>query len=67
MDEMFKELGKYMMDVSKYVLTTVLISMLFEDKSNVSLYMMTAFAISAILLIWGLSFVNYNAKKGGKK
>ena len=64
MDEMFKELGKYMMDVSKYVLTTVLISMLFEDKSNVSLYMMTAFAV---LLIWGLSFVNYNAKKGGKK
>ena len=65
MDEMFKELGKYMMDVSKYVLTTVLISMLFEDKSNVSLYMMTAFAISAVLLIWGLSFVNYT-QEGGK-
>lgn len=67
MDDMFKELGKYMMDVSKYVLTTVLISMLFEDKSNVSLYMITAFTISAVLLIWGLGFVNYNAKKGGKK
>lgn len=66
MEEMFKELGKYMLDVSKYVLTTVLISMLFEDKSNVSLYMITAFAISAVLLVWGLSFVNYN-KKGGKK
>lgn len=34
MDEMFKELGKYMIDVSKYVLTTVLLSLLFSDKSK---------------------------------
>ena len=67
MDEMFKELGKYMMDVSKYVLTTVLISMVFVDISNLFLFMMSAFANSAVLLLWGFMFVNYNAKKGGKK
>lgn len=51
MDEMFKELGKYMIDVSKYVLTTVLLSLLFSDKSNVSLYVVTAMAICGVLLV----------------
>lgn len=36
MDERFKEIGRYMLDVSKYVFTTVLISSLFSDKSNMN-------------------------------
>ena len=66
MDEMFKELGKYMIDVSKYVLTTVLLSLLFSDKSNVSLYVVTAMAISGVLLVFGLSFIK-DYSKGGKE
>ena len=57
MDEMFKELGKYMIDVSKYVLTTVLLSLLFSDKSNVSLYVVTTMAICGVLLVFGLSML----------
>lgn len=66
MDEMFRELGKYMVDVSKYVLTTVLLSLLFSDKSNVSLYVVTAMAICGILLVFGLSFIK-DYSKGGEK
>lgn len=66
MDEMFKELGKYMIDVSKYVLTTVLLSLLFSDKSNVSLYVITAMIICGVLLVFGLSFIK-DYSKGGKK
>lgn len=66
MDEMFRELGKYMIDVSKYVLTTVLLSLLFSDKSNVSLYVITAVAICGILLVLGLSFIK-DFSKGGNK
>ena len=66
MDEMFNELGKYMIDVSKYVLTTVLLSLLFSDKSNVSLYVVTAMAICGVLLVFGLSFIK-DYSKGGKE
>ena len=66
MDEMFKELGKYMIDVSKYVLTTVLLSLLFSDKSNVSLYVVTAMPICGVLLVFGLSFIK-DYSKGGKE
>lgn len=62
MDEMFKELGKYMIDVSKYVLTTVLLSLLFY----VSLYVVTAMAICGVLLVFGLSFIK-DYSKGGKE
>jgi hypothetical protein len=66
MNEMFKELGKYMIDVSKYVLTTVLLSLLFSDKSNVSFYVVTAMAICGVLLVFGLSFIK-DYSKGGEK
>lgn len=66
MDEMFKELGKYMLDISKYVFTTVLLSMLFSDKSNITLYTITAFAIAVMLLVIGLGFIK-DFSKGGKK
>ena len=65
MDERFKEIGRYMLDVSKYVFTTVLISSLFSDKSNMNLYVLSAVAVSLLLLVWGLWFVG-NSKKGGE-
>ena len=55
-----------MIDVSKYVLTTVLLSLLFSDKSNVSLYVVTAMAICGVLLVFGLSFIK-DYSKGGKE
>ena len=66
MDERFKEIGRYMLDVSKCVFTTVLISSLFSDKSNMNLYVLSAVAVSLLLLVWGLWFVG-NSKKGGEK
>ena len=66
MDEMFKELGKYMIDVSKYVFTTILLSVLFADTSNMSLYVVTAVAVSMVLLALGLGFIK-DFSKGGKE
>nr|DAU76554.1 MAG TPA: hypothetical protein [Caudoviricetes sp.] len=66
MDEMFKELGKYMIDVSKYVFTTILLSVLFADNSNMSLYIVTAVAVSMVLLALGLGFIK-DFNKGGKE
>ena len=66
MDEMFKELGKYMIDVSKYVFTTILLSVLFADNSNMSLYVVTAIAVSMVLLAFGLGFIK-DFSKGGKE
>lgn len=66
MNEMFRELGKYMLDISKYIFTTVLISMLFSDKSNITLYTITAFTIAVMLLIIGLGFIK-DFRKGDKE
>ena len=66
MDEMFKELGKYMIDVSKYVFTTILLSVLFADNSNMSLYVVTAVAVSIFVKSpWGRKFYGYD-KDGNK-
>ena len=63
---MFKELGKYMIDVSKYVFTTILLSVLFADNINMSLYVVTAIAVSMVLLALGLGFIK-DFSKGGKE
>lgn len=66
MDERFKEIGRYMLDISKYVVTTVLISSLFSDRGSMGLYALAALFLAGMLLVWGIWFVG-NAKKGGEK
>lgn len=63
-EEMQKELGRYFMDISKYIVTSVLISNFFSDKGNMMFLTLTGLLVSALLLIWGLSL---NKKEGSKK
>lgn len=63
-EEMQKELGRYFMDISKYIVTSVLISNFFSDKGNMMFLTLTGLLVSVLLLIWGLSL---NKKEGSKK
>ena len=52
-----EELGSYLMDVSKYVLTAVLITMSFADMTFPQwLAYVIAIIIVAAILIWGLFY-----------
>lgn len=52
--------GDYLMDVSKYVLTAVVINMFFND---IAMSRLTSYAIgvvvSAVTLIWGIIYYKY--------
>ncbi len=50
---MRKEFGKYVLDISKYTVTSVLIAALFKDGSAISIYV-GAGLFAALLLIAGL-------------
>jgi hypothetical protein len=62
---MWKEkLGNYMIDISKYVLTGVVISSLFKDfgESRFIVYG-TGFMVSVFTLVSGLLLSNYRKEK----
>jgi hypothetical protein len=54
MDEMLREFGRYFLDISKYIATTVLISLIFSDNSDSMFVSLTASVMCIVFLIWGL-------------
>lgn len=65
-----KELGKWFMDISKYMVTALLITTIFSDMNEPIIFSMVAI-LSIVVLIIGLVLVNKeetpNKKKGNKK
>ena len=61
---MKKEFGKWLMDIAKYMVTALLLSSVFGDIDQVSVFVSVIIA-SAITLGWGLYLVN--DKKGTNK
>jgi hypothetical protein len=59
---MRKELGKWLMDIAKYVLTAVVISSAFSDVQTSSMYVLVVISIVAPLAL-GLVLVR-DKKKG---
>lgn len=64
--DMMKELGKYFVDISKYIVTSVLISTLFSQNGNILFVSMIGFLAAIVFLIWGLACISYNRKRGKK-
>lgn len=66
---MKKELGKWLMDIAKYMVTALLLSSVFGDIGQASVFI-CVIAASAITLGWGLYLVkdnkDINKKKKGK-
>ncbi len=68
---MKKEFGKWLMDIAKYMVTALLLSTIFADMNDsIIIYMVVI--LSAIVLFFGLYWVNEaekeeNKKKGKKK
>ena len=50
---MRKELGKWLMDVAKYMTTALLLSYVFSDMNN-TVIIATVIAVASLLLITGL-------------
>lgn len=66
---MRKELGKWLMDIAKYMATALILTTIFKDMSELVIFWM-AFFITIIALICGLILVkdsNNNKKKGKRK
>lgn len=53
---MRKELGKWLMDVAKYMATALLLSSVFSDMNN-TVIMATVIAVASLLLTTGLWLV----------
>ena len=75
---MKKEFGKWLMDISKYVTTAVLLSAIFVDiKEERDTFLIACIITILVCLGWGLFLVrepkkkknnnNNNNRKGGKK
>ena len=62
-EERFKELGKYFLDISKYIATTVIISLLFSKIGDDVAILVVASVMCAIFLVWGLSCINKKEKQ----
>lgn len=66
---MRKELGKWLMDVAKYMTTALLLTTIFKDMSELVIFWI-AFFTALLALFCGLILVNDsndNKKKGKKK
>lgn len=62
---MWKEkLGNYLIDISKYVITGVVISSMFNEVANKIMLYVTGVIFAAISLTAGLMLVNKKEKKG---
>ena len=58
-----ENLGKYLLDISKYVTTGVVISSLFKDVSDSSVIYITGTVVAVSTLIVGLVLTNKKKKK----
>lgn len=58
-----ENLGKYLMDISKYVATGVVISSLFKEVSDSSAIYITGTIVAILTLIVGLVLTNKKQKK----
>lgn len=58
-----ENLGKYLIDISKYVVTGVMITSIFKDLDDKVIVYLMSFAVALAALIVGLVLTN---KKGGK-
>jgi hypothetical protein len=64
---MWKEkLGNYLIDVSKYIITGVVITSLFKDLVDKLAIYIVGISLSFIALIAGLILLSSNKQKGGK-
>jgi hypothetical protein len=64
---MWKEkLGNYLIDVSKYIITGVVITSLFKDLVDKLAIYIVGISLSFIALIAGLILLSSNQQKGGK-
>ncbi|WP_289006809.1 DUF6722 family protein [uncultured Parabacteroides sp.] len=62
-EDMLKELGKYFIDISKYIATTVLISTFLSGSKNTMFLAFTALLAAMLFLVWGLMCLSNNDKK----
>ena len=53
-ENMLKELGKYFIDISKYITTTVLISTFLSGSRDIMFLAFNAFLAAMLFLVWGL-------------
>ena len=58
-----ENLGKYLMDISKYVATGVVISSLFKDVSDSSVIYVVGTVVAVSTLVVGLVLTNKKKKK----
>ena len=63
---MRKELGKWLMDVAKYMTTALLLSSVFSDMNN-TVIIATVIAVASLLLITGLWLVYEKPNKNKEK
>ena len=63
---MKKEFGKWLMDIAKYMVTALLLSSVFGDIDQTSIFISVIIA-SAITLGWGLYLVKDNKDTNKKK
>jgi hypothetical protein len=65
-EKMKKELGKWFMDVAKYMVTALLLTTVFSDM-NEPIIFFVAFIMSIVVLAIGLSLVTEKQKKKGNR
>ena len=61
---MKKELGKWLMDIAKYLVTAVLLASVFSDISEKWIVYLVVSVAIIITLSWGLYLLKDNKKKG---
>ena len=64
---MQKEFGKWLMDVAKYVATAVILSTIFSDMQEKSVFFVLGILSMVFMLLWGLYLVREPKIKSKKR
>ena len=64
---MYKELGKWLMDIAKYLVTAGILSYFFNVITNNTLLIIISAAITVFLLLFGMFLIDYTESKINKK
>lgn len=64
---MYKELGKWLMDIAKYLVTAGILSYFFNVITNNTLLIIISAAITILLMLFGMYLINYTESKIDKK
>ena len=64
---MYKELGKWLMDIAKYLVTAGILSYFFNVITNNTLLIIISAAITVFLLLFGMFLIDHTETKINKK